>query len=217
MNVDKCWFMGFILVGNANVCKHIGVSENSGTPKSSIFIGFSIINHPFWGTPIFWNTHICMGFWECGSSCSCQVLYVSGVPGTGKTASVLEVVRRLRIARTDSRVEGWTSWHTSLVGTAIIWLGPKGNPIYIIQSGWFIHEMFLFGLRIADLTDLEMGWSFSWSQPMPVTLAFPRCVWQTHRPVGIWWYLPWCFYQIWHQGYCAKIAQDLKNKMDGSL
>ena len=33
------------------------VSENSGTPKSSILIGFSIINHPFWGTPIFGNTH----------------------------------------------------------------------------------------------------------------------------------------------------------------
>ena len=32
------------------------VSENSGTPKSSILIGFSIINHPFWGTPNFWKT-----------------------------------------------------------------------------------------------------------------------------------------------------------------
>ena len=36
----------------------MGVSENSGTPKSSILIGFSIINHPFWGTPIFGNTQI---------------------------------------------------------------------------------------------------------------------------------------------------------------
>ena len=27
-------------------------------PKSSILIGFSIINHPFWGTPIFGNTQI---------------------------------------------------------------------------------------------------------------------------------------------------------------
>ena len=27
-------------------------------PKSSILIGFSIINHPFWGIPIFGNTHI---------------------------------------------------------------------------------------------------------------------------------------------------------------
>ena len=31
------------------------VAENSGTPKSSILIGFSIINHPFWGTTIFGN------------------------------------------------------------------------------------------------------------------------------------------------------------------
>ena len=41
----------------------MGVSKNSGTPKSSILIGFSIINHPFWGTPIFGNTHIsCLVF-----------------------------------------------------------------------------------------------------------------------------------------------------------
>ena len=33
------------------------LSENSGTPKSSILIGFSIINHPFWGTTIFGNTY----------------------------------------------------------------------------------------------------------------------------------------------------------------
>ena len=31
----------------------MGVSKNNGIPKSSILIGFSIINHPFWGTPIF--------------------------------------------------------------------------------------------------------------------------------------------------------------------
>ena len=37
----------------------MGVSKNSGTPKSSILIGFSIINHPFWGpTPIFGNIHV---------------------------------------------------------------------------------------------------------------------------------------------------------------
>ena len=29
------------------------VSENSGTPKSSMLIRFFIINHPFWGSPIF--------------------------------------------------------------------------------------------------------------------------------------------------------------------
>ena len=36
----------------------LGVSKNNGIPKSSILIGFSIINHPFWvplllETPIF--------------------------------------------------------------------------------------------------------------------------------------------------------------------
>ena len=40
---------------------NMDVSENSGTPKSSILIGFSIINHPFWGTPIFGNPHIVPG------------------------------------------------------------------------------------------------------------------------------------------------------------
>ena len=34
---------------------NMDVSENSGSPKSSILIGFSIINHPFWGTQNFWK------------------------------------------------------------------------------------------------------------------------------------------------------------------
>ena len=45
---------------------HVGVSKNSDIPKSSILIGFSIINHPFLGTPIHGNTHVhfqgCMPF-----------------------------------------------------------------------------------------------------------------------------------------------------------
>ena len=38
--------------------QNMDVSENSGTPKSSILVGFSIINHPFLGIPIFGNTHM---------------------------------------------------------------------------------------------------------------------------------------------------------------
>ena len=38
---------------------HLGVSKNNGTPKSSILIGFSIINRPFWGvSPLFLETPI---------------------------------------------------------------------------------------------------------------------------------------------------------------
>ena len=43
---------------NCRVTNHLGVSLNGGTPKSSISIGFSIINHPFWGTTILGNTHL---------------------------------------------------------------------------------------------------------------------------------------------------------------
>ena len=37
---------------------NLDVSKNNGTPKSSILKGFSIINHPFEGTPIFGDTHL---------------------------------------------------------------------------------------------------------------------------------------------------------------
>ena len=36
----------------------VDVSKNRSTPKSSILIGFSIINHPFWDTTIFGNTFV---------------------------------------------------------------------------------------------------------------------------------------------------------------
>ena len=56
-----------------DVYKHMNVSENSGTPKSSILIGFSIINHPFWGTPIFGKTHM-VSLMECPNMPKCMKL-----------------------------------------------------------------------------------------------------------------------------------------------
>ena len=46
-------------IGNLHgiTCLDMGVSKNRGTPKSSFLIGFSIINHPFWGPTIFGNTY----------------------------------------------------------------------------------------------------------------------------------------------------------------
>ncbi len=46
---------------------YMGVYKNKGTPKSSILIGLYIINHPFWGTPIFGNIHIASikQHWTC--------------------------------------------------------------------------------------------------------------------------------------------------------
>ena len=40
----------FVEIFETIFLQYLGVSKNRGTPKSSILIGFSIINHPFWGT-----------------------------------------------------------------------------------------------------------------------------------------------------------------------
>ncbi len=44
--------------GNLGIYSQLGVSKNNSTLKSWILIGFSIINHPFWGTPIFGNIQL---------------------------------------------------------------------------------------------------------------------------------------------------------------
>ena len=49
---STCW--------NKGVSIYMDVSENSGTPKSSIVnrvFHYKLINQPFWGTPIFGNIH----------------------------------------------------------------------------------------------------------------------------------------------------------------
>ena len=53
----KRWFHTKMFI-RKDVLLQMAVSENNGTPKSPILIGFSIINHPFWGTSIFGNTQI---------------------------------------------------------------------------------------------------------------------------------------------------------------
>ena len=57
------------------------VSKNGGTPKSSILIGISIINHPFWGTPIFGNTHIVAFFFNSGVTCRSRRWNILGMVG----------------------------------------------------------------------------------------------------------------------------------------
>ena len=42
--------------------------KNRCTPKSLILIGFSTINHPFWGTLIFGNTQMFMQFYKSAPS-----------------------------------------------------------------------------------------------------------------------------------------------------
>ena len=58
--LDPVVWGGFTCIIHMTVvrCREIidvSVSENSGNPKSSILIGFSILNHPSWGYPDFWK------------------------------------------------------------------------------------------------------------------------------------------------------------------
>ena len=36
----------------------VSINGGGGTPKSSMLIGSSVVNHPFWGTPIYGNPHM---------------------------------------------------------------------------------------------------------------------------------------------------------------
>ena len=52
------YFTGVCTDLSGNDGGDMGVSENRGTPKSSILIGASILNHPSWGTTILGNPHM---------------------------------------------------------------------------------------------------------------------------------------------------------------
>ena len=51
------------------------VSKNRGTPKSSILIGFSIINHPFWGTPFLETPMYVIVYLDCFQVSFCLFVY----------------------------------------------------------------------------------------------------------------------------------------------
>ena len=77
------------------------VSENNGTPKSSILIGFSIINHPFWGTPIF-RKHRNTDLFPC--STKDVVLLTSSQVGLNLGPERQDYVKRFR-----GEVTGWVA------------------------------------------------------------------------------------------------------------
>ncbi len=72
------WFDGVL-----QTCLDGCFQNRGGPPKSSILIGFSIINHPFWGTPIFGNIHmmICVSTLRIPNFCSpCFFINVDLLP-----------------------------------------------------------------------------------------------------------------------------------------
>ena len=88
---------------------NMDVLKNRGGPlKSSILIGFCIINHPFWGIPIFENTHIevsivCLEIFGRGErqkkELCVQVLEVQNMSRTCQALLQLFFVLRFKITK----------------------------------------------------------------------------------------------------------------------
>ena len=125
---------------------YMDVSKHSGTPKSSILIGFSIINHPFWGTPIFGNTHIYSSICP-KSKVSAQTRFTYlGPPG--------EALPKRLFGGGWLQKKAWTLWvkvndivpFTWLVVSKIFYVHPYffgkiSNLTNIFQRGWFNHQL----------------------------------------------------------------------------
>ena len=81
---------------NDHSSKHVFVLEkqlrgsiNGGTPKSSILVGFSRINHPFWGTPHFWKPlFVSIMFFPIFGGDSAWFLVVFGLRYSGRAGLV---------------------------------------------------------------------------------------------------------------------------------
>ena len=85
---------------------HLDVSENSNTPKSSILIGFSIINHQFCGAIILGNIHVFSLYQKKG-----EATLVHGPAGSAR-----QIFSKVRTrVRMGSMIYS-RSWHTFFFG-----------------------------------------------------------------------------------------------------
>ena len=128
----------------------MGVSKNSGTPKSSILIGFSIINHPFWGTPIFGNIIITQPTKPqhllcCRAGCPPAGTFLPNLPAGKKPAAETKHKSRsgkkgpnepwkkpgLTFHYTDYTGCSWWSWWYK-------WATKKTGPYFPLNPGWLM-------------------------------------------------------------------------------
>ena len=58
LTMETCTFGDFFQCQYTLLFYYMDVSKNSGIPQIIHLIGFSIINHPFWGTTIVGNPYI---------------------------------------------------------------------------------------------------------------------------------------------------------------
>ncbi len=108
---------------------NVDVSKNNGTPKSSILIGFSIINHPFWWfSPYFWK-HLC-------KKNLCCLVYWSSINCT------LKSLNSDRLWPQFLQIQG-NPWHVNLrmVDGSLTWRSSKKVPMIPVMGRVFSRKL----------------------------------------------------------------------------
>ena len=146
----------------------MGVSKNSGTPKSSILIGFSIIDHPFWGIPIFGNPQSI-----CQVSCQKSAVIVGRFQpgkdwGYGYSSDVLgRLIEALQktMEFLDELELRCGSWHDSM------------STSFLLFEYWEIVTIsFVFGIWYAGMEDQHFQIR-KWSLESPWRSFFATKYW----------------------------------------
>ena len=153
------------------------VSENRGTPKSSILIGFSIINHPFWDTPIFGNTHIRIHL-------PCCLLFLEGCddmtsPQRGREKMSAEKWRHANDFAQDTRIYDR--------GCLRITTSRKDSWAWWLFGTWCFTcpQCYVFGILIVPrvlMFDMHVTWEASTSAIVR-TIPVPRSMNPKHQSV----------------------------------
>ena len=108
--------------------QNMGVSKNRGTTKSSILIGFSIINHPFWGTIICGNTQFVMSWkkkpWGLHRHCHLSCL-------EAKLAFEVEELEFVEVEGVHFRVVNVPMYPFFLFGKNCVWLRIMGTKKHL--------------------------------------------------------------------------------------
>ena len=124
---------------------YVDVSENSGTPQSSIFIGCSITNHPFWVTLIVGNTHVSLP--ECSQNRTMIESHPFIFWGKGRpmilrcspTINMDSTTFDLRLPRCE-----WNKWPKNIIPNDCSITLPETN-IFAPEKWWLEYDRSLLG------------------------------------------------------------------------
>ena len=175
---------------------HLDVSWIGGTPKSSILIGFSIINHLFCGTPISGNPHLL--WWKLMENNVRDFETLQGI----WSASDLQVV-----------AANWDR-HEAKVPASLYEKGEPGHLDVAIWNDWYIfvspahfimsdlwpselvlaeHLSGVIPMTIRDCVSLRL--SFGWFQmraPKPCLYLHQKGKMFVRTPINLWLTPHWC-------------------------